>query len=212
MNASNSIKRGPCFKDLTGQTFGLWQVLCQHSITNRGQTLWLCRCQCGKEKAVSGSSLRSGNRGCRSCRHLRHGKIASAEYRSWKHMLYRCNNQRCKSYPDYGGRGITVCDRWLSFEAFHHDMGDKPSPWHSINRIDNNGNYEPGNCEWSTPVEQARNCRHNRLITFRGITQCLSAWEETLGFKRGTLKTRLQTGWPTDVALTTPVRSSAHKS
>jgi hypothetical protein len=106
----------------------------------------------------------------------------SPEYASWKHMRQRCFNPRNRAYKYYGGRGITVCARWRdSFEAFLADMGRRPSPKHSIDRVDNDGNYEPGNCRWATDREQTINSRHARLITHSGLTLCLKDWCTRLG-------------------------------
>jgi hypothetical protein len=122
-------------------------------------------------------------------------------------MLARCRNRRDRRYSDYGGRGITVCARWAqSFPAFFADMGPRPSPQHSIERKDNAGDYEPGNCVWATRKEQQRNTRRNRLLTYRGLTLPAVAWAERIGMNPHTLRDRLRLGWPVAKALTTPIR------
>jgi hypothetical protein len=130
----------------------------------------------------------------------------SPEYRSWRGMKTRCLNTRDHMYPKYGGRGIGICDRWRdSFEAFLADMGPKPTPRHSIERIDNNGNYEPSNCRWATNTEQSRNRRNTRHITHEGETMCISAWAYKAGISVQTLHTRLRNGMPISAALTHPL-------
>lgn len=113
------------------------------------------------------------------------------DYNRWEDMIARCNNPKHAKYPNYGGRGIRVCDRWRKYANFHEDMGLRPSGM-SLDRIDNNGNYEPGNCRWATPQEQARNRRSNVMITIDGETHCLAEWVEILGEPREVLRRRFQ--------------------
>lgn len=145
---------------------------------------------------------------------MKHGLSKTVGYRTWYAMLQRCQNPRNPVFRRYGGRGITVCDRWQSFENFYADMGSRPTPKHSIDRIDNNGNYEPGNCRWATPHEQARNRGDNYLIEWRGETRCLSDWCEVVGLTYSTVKGRLDSGWSVERALTADipehVAGSAH--
>ena len=123
------------------------------------------------------------------------------EYRVWGHMVDRCENPRNDAYEKYGGRGIKVDPKWRSFNRFFADMGPRPSPLHEIDRIDNNGNYAPGNCRWTTVKEQARNRRSNVLIEFGGEKMCKAAWAEKLGITRQSLHVRLKK-WPLEKALT----------
>lgn len=222
MADTHSIARPSRVKDLTGLIFCRWTVL-ERSERKRNGTnmLWLCRCDCGRKSVVSGGSLANGT--SRSCgclqkeitiaRSQTHGKSHTTEYKSWTHIIWRCYNRNCSTYSLYGGRGITVCEQWRnSFEAFYDDMGDKPSRQHSIDRKDNDGHYEPGNCVWATQREQARNRRNNRLLTFDGRAQCIAAWAEELGIQTDTLKRRIYVGWSVERALTTPVRHCATNS
>ena len=130
------------------------------------EIVWLCRCDCGNYVEVPTGSLQSGNTRSCGCLLSTHGhtrcKQRSRTYYSWSSMKQRCANQNTPRYKDYGGRGIRVCNRWLKFENFLEDMGEKPEGYRiSIDRIDNDGNYEPNNCKWSTPKEQASNRRNN---------------------------------------------------
>ncbi len=126
-------------------------------------------------------------------------------------MIKRCGNPNTKQYADYGGRGITVCERWkTSFENFLADMGVKPSPTHSIDRFPNNdGNYEPGNCRWATRAEQCLNRRNNRLISHNNETLPLTVWSDRMGIKREVIADRLNRGWSVFDALTTPLNTAA---
>jgi len=167
--------------EFAGQRFGRLTAVFARA-DRRGEAHWSCVCDCGNEVVVRAGHLRDGS--TRSCGclkneltstrmltqryalkpgHVRRGGSArSREYRSWDAMRARCTNRKCKDFPDYGGRGITVCDHWKSFANFLADMGPKPSPQHSIDRRDNDGNYEPGNCRWATALEQRHNRRDSR--------------------------------------------------
>lgn len=129
------------------------------------------------------------------------------ERNSWGHMRQRCKNPRSRFYADYGGRGISVCERWdRSFDDFYRDMGPKPSPQHSLDRIDNSGNYEPGNCRWATAREQNNNRRDNVLIEAFGESHTAPEWSRRTGIKRTTIECRLKSGMTAEQALLTPVR------
>lgn len=118
-------------------------------------------------------------------------------------MIMRCENPKEKAWKDYGGRGIKVCDRWRdSFEAFLEDMGEPPSRDHCIERVDNNGNYEPSNCIWATMSEQLRNRRNTCFLTAFGETLCVEDWSKRYGIHRNTLKNRLDRGWDIEKAIT----------
>lgn len=125
-------------------------------------------------------------------------------FRIWSHMRERCERPRCRTFHNYGGRGIRVCERWQTFWNFVADMGERPSPSHQLDRIDVNGHYEPGNVRWVTTMEQARNRRTTRLVTFRGETLPLVDWAARAGINRATLRHRLETGWTMERALSAP--------
>jgi hypothetical protein len=136
-----------------------------------------------------------------------HGRSRTPEYCCWQAMIQRCINPHRRGYENYGGRGISVCDRWrTSFENFTADMGPRP-PGHSLDRIDNDGNYEPGNCRWATNTVQLRNRGNNRLVTFNGETLTISEWAEKLNVHKNTLTNRIDRGWSVDDAFTKPVQA-----
>lgn len=139
-----------------------------------------------------------------------HGLSYTAEYRAWQTMRLRCANPKNRAWPDYGGRGIKVCARWLeSVEAFVADMGPKPSPQHELDRIDNDGDYEPSNCRWTTRTENCRNRRSNRTIVFQGRTDTLAGWCERLFLSKNVVRKRLEAGWSAERALCMPTRPKA---
>lgn len=173
--------------DLAGDRFGRLVVVRRAGRSSDRKAMWLCRCDCGREIRTMSRSLRVGlTRSCgcirrevarnaiNSVRPLAHRALTvhgcarqgrkTAEYRVWRNMLTRCRDKNNPTYPYYGGRGISVCSRWSNFEAFLADMGPKPGPGHSfsIDRVNNDGNYEPGNCRWATPQQQAANKRKPR--------------------------------------------------
>lgn len=138
---------------------------------------------------------------------ISHGKTGTPEYWAWTAMHSRCRRKNHPHYGSYGGRGIRVCERWGKFENFLADMGRKPSPEHSLERIDVNGNYEPGNCRWDTWLAQNRNRRNNCVISYRGEQRPQAEWAEIFGMSRSALNMRLNKyGWPIEKALETPVR------
>lgn len=158
--------------DLVGQRFGKLVVIKRAGSDKHWKTLWECQCDCGSPPLiVVGSNLTKGNSkscGCTKREHMSklratHRMFGSPEYNCWHSMLSRCRNPKDRAWHNYGGRGITVCERWLEFENFYADMGPRPSPEHSIDRINNNGNYEPGNCRWATRQEQNVNRRTTHM-------------------------------------------------
>ncbi len=205
MAENNSTQNYSSRTDLIGKQFGRWTVLRKTEI-RKSRCYWQCLCDCGMEVEVDGKELRIGrSNSCIRCRNRTHGKVTAPEYMTWKRMRGRCNNTAHKDYRHYGGRGIHVCQEWDSFETFYHDMGLMPSPLHTLERIDNSGNYEPDNCRWATRKEQARNTRRNRLLTFNGITQSVPEWSDETGIPQKILHTRLIAGWTVEEALMHPV-------
>jgi hypothetical protein len=197
-------------KDFVPETFGRLTTLgpkFQLPIRNRNKhnkrkPFQVCECSCGEVKVVQCRHLRSG--GTQSCgclsdqKKTKHGLRKFAEYSVWFNMKSRCLNSRNKRYQDYGGRGIRVCERWLDSDNgltnFIADMGPRPSDKHTIDRIDNDGDYCPENCRWATGFEQSRNKRTNAMLTHNGKTQCITDWAEELGISRSTLRGRLKSG------------------
>lgn len=170
-----------------------------------------CYCECGTVKwYLSRNVFKEKSRSCgclqrEAASKKTHGLIHTPEYNSWSLMKDRCLNQKSPKYHNYGGRGISVCDRWrTSFENFYADMGPKPSPKHSIDRINNNGNYESGNCRWATQLEQCSNQRKNRLITFRERTLTISQWSRETGVSGNTIARRIAKGLTVEMALLCP--------
>jgi hypothetical protein len=137
-----------------------------------------------------------------------HGKSKTAIYAVWRGMWERCTKPDARSYKNYGGRGIKVCERWESFDNFLSDMGERP-PLHTIERIDNDGDYEPGNCRWATRKEQNRNKRQNRLIEHDGVVMCLVEWAERFGLRSDALRRRMDVqGMSFAEAISAPMRYS----
>lgn len=140
------------------------------------------------------------------------GKLRNQGYGAFAQMLHRCNNPKHSHYNYYGGRGIKVCDEWnhvSKFPAFIAYMGNRPSPKHSIDRINNDGNYEPGNVRWVTRKEQMRNTRRTRFLTFNGVTLCVTDWAERYKLKPEVIYRRLSRGWPVENALSAPIGAQA---
>jgi len=191
--------------DLTGNRFGMLVVLFEDGRTNDGKIKWRCQCDCGKTHSVSGKHLRKKSIkscGCDRGKGLRtHGLSHTQAHKHWIAMLVRCNSPNRSRWKDYGGRGITVCDRWVeSFENFYADMGDPPVGY-TLDREDNEKSYSPDNCRWATAKTQGRNRRNNRLIEFQGCTKTLAEWAESLGVTSTTLKYRIDKGWDLEKAL-----------
>lgn len=174
---------------------------------------WRCRCECGNEFIADGNCIRRGSAtscGCDNSEKLCDHGMSKPEHPQhwawivWSGMRRRCYTVSDSAYNRYGGRGIKICDAWLeSVRQFYADMGDRPTPKHTIERIDNNGNYEPGNCVWATRAEQTENQRSTKLLTFQGESLSISKWARRLGISRRTLSRRIASGWTVEQALHT---------
>ena len=203
--------------NLTGQRFGRLTVLTRAENNKRGNTQWLCQCDCGEKRIVLGTELRGGR--TRSCGCLRterlikatrkHGASKTRLYSIYHDMLRRCYDCENKRFSDYGGRGIKVCEEWKndfsSFQlwALSHGYAEDLS----IDRIDVNGDYSPGNCRWITMKEQACNKRTNHYINYHGKTKTIAQWERDLNFPVDVIRQRLNRHhWSVEKALTTPPR------
>lgn len=191
--------------ELTGKKVGRWTVV-DKIFVKKGRTDWLCECECGEIKIVSGAALSRGSTqscGCYRDEKLSesrktHGLSKTKEYQAWNHMIQRCENQNDISYQFYGARGIEVCKRWReSFENFLEDVGFAPTPKHSIDRIDVNGNYEPNNVQWASSKAQQNNKTNNRIIDLNDGAgpMTFNQQAERLGIPRDRVKMRLLLGW-----------------
>jgi hypothetical protein len=209
------------FQDLTGLKFGMVTVQSFYGIKQRskprgsstnGNSLWECLCECGKNFITQGDCLKRINHiscGCYknqlvSLRTKTHGLSYrgghntpfKSEYTTWVEIRQRCRNPKSTAYKNYGGRGIKICDRWQDFENFFADMGQKPTPNHCIERIDNDGDYTPENCKWATRMEQARNTRKNIYLTIEGVKKPFSQLVSESGVKYMTAFSRYRKGLP----------------
>lgn len=200
-------------RDITGRVFGrLTPIKPLYSLPNRG-VFWQCRCDCGKEAIVQAAKLRNGHTrscGCAKAKHGHSGNGAdvkpSPTYASWKMMLARCFQPSSPAFKHYKKRGITVCDRWLKFENFLADMGERPDG-RSLDRWpDNDGNYAPGNCRWATKREQANNRITNNVFRYKGKDYTLAELSRHTGQSKETLRVRLVRpgGWDVKDAVETP--------
>ena len=202
-------------EDLTGKKFNRLTVIKRVENSKNGATRWLCKCDCGNETIVRRDHLLNNeiySCGCYqrefvSKNRLKHGcSHRTRLYSIWATMIQRCSDIKCNAYKDYGLRGISVCNKWKNFvnfqewalnNGYHNDL--------SIDRIDNNGNYEPNNCRWCDRITQANNKRNNHYIIYNGETKTIAQWALLVGLKHSTLQVRLKRGWSIEKALLEPL-------
>lgn len=200
----------PPLVDRAGLVYGRLTAVSRAGSSRLGEATWNCICECGTHRVILGSSLGSGaTKGC-GCLSFKHGHTSggssTVEHIAWTSMRARCTRPSHAGYARYGGRGISICSRWMdSFASFFLDMGPRPSPEHSIDRIDNDGNYEPSNCRWATRREQGNNRKGNVWLSSGGLTKTKAQWSRHLGGNRNLIDIRLSAGWTKEDALTTPV-------
>ena len=198
--------------DMVGQKIGRLLVLAPYGIDRQRKATFICVCECGTFKVIPGKKLRRGRKscGCLIGKTTKHGHTVggrwSSEYGSWAAMMKRCYDPKNDNYKYYGERGIRVNIRYHDFRNFLADLGKKPTPQYTLDRISQTGHYEPGNLHWATMKDQARNTSRNRLLTYNGETKPLVEWAEKMGLKQGTLRARIfDYGWSIDLALTIPL-------
>ena len=201
--------------NLIGERFGNLIVIKRLENNKYNRSQWLCLCDCGKQKIISGNSLQTNKTKSCGCLRFKHGhtkyKISSKTFSAWDSMKQRCENPLHKSYKNYGGRGITICSRWTEpdgrgFKNFLEDIGEIPKGY-ELDRINNNklkNGYSPKNCRLSTRKEQARNRRSNHLIPYKGKEICIAEASEITGIHKATIRRRLAAGWTPEEALTIP--------
>lgn len=186
-----------------GQIFGNLTIIKPRAENRKYAYYHLCRCVCGTEKMILSSNVELGKTKSCGCaarkatgeRARTHGMSKTSEYQTWNRMWSRCTNPVVDRYPQYGGRGISVCKDWESFENFYRDMGDRPSPRHSIGRKDNDGNYCKDNCRWETPDQQSSNTSRSVFIEHLGERLTISQWAKKLGMSQYLIRSRLSLGW-----------------
>ena len=196
-NLKSTVKAGQKFNKLTAIKF-------DYKDKHRN-CYWLFRCDCGKEKVICINNVKTGHTKSCGCLYkginTKHGMTKTRTFKSWHSMKNRCLNKKATGYNYWGGRGITIHPRWITFENFYEDMGEMPEG-KSLDRIDNNGNYTPKNCKWSNSKEQNNNTRRNHFLTYKNKTLTVSQWAEELGIKRDSIYLRLSRGWSIEKALT----------
>ena len=200
-----------------GQRFGRLTAIRFIEKRFRSHEIWEFKCDCGSLKNLFVNNVKRNTKSCGCLKHecliqrnkeklSTHKLTNTSIHRAWASMKSRCLNKNHKSYSSYGGRGINVCNRWMIFENFYQDMGERPSKNHSLDRVDNNGDYTPENCRWADRYQQQSNRRTNHYITFSGETMTIAQWSRKLQINTKTLATRILTlKWSYEDALTTPI-------
>ena len=210
--------------DIAGQKFGRLLVVSQVSIPGRGKAHWNCTCDCGNHCVVSGVNLRRGRTKSCGCLHRERAKVLhlTRDYTTsqrrgthqqsrtrlhniWSKIIDRCTNENRPDYRRYGGRGIKMHKPWMeSFVVFRDAVGQPPSSGHTLDRIDNDGHYEPGNVRWVTFTQQNRNRSNNRRYQHDGLTLTAAEWSERTGINQATIRKRIESGWPVEEAISKP--------
>lgn len=207
--------------DMTGKRFGRWTVLERDCLEKRN-AYWICRCDCGNYGIVRGDELRDGRSGSCGCLHseIMHEKLADMRkqgmgcthrlsnarlFNIWSQMKARCYNKNAPNYHNYGGRGIAICEEWLAdFQSFYDwAVSNGYSDDLTIDRINNNGNYEPSNCRWATNTEQGENRRTSVILTYNGESHCINEWARITGIPAHVIAKRIKKGWSVEQTLTT---------
>lgn len=198
--------------DLSGRRFGRLTVQAEAGRNAKKGVMWQCLCDCGNTTVVASTNLIQGHTQSCGCLHreqnITHGATDTKLYGVWINVKTRCNNPRNRAYPQYGGRGIRLCEEWESFQNFQNwAIKSGYVDGLTLDRIDVNGNYSPENCRWVDMKTQQNNRRNNHVIEFNGVRKTLSEWSEATGLSSSTLRTRLSIlGWPIERALTEPLR------
>jgi len=199
------------YKNIIGQRFGRLKVVSfSHKDKSKKHSFFFCKCDCGNEKVVCSDNLKKGDTKSCGClqkeltgkRFTTHGMSRSSIYHRWQNMVNRCLKNSDPAYKNYGGRGITVCDRWLKFENFYEDTKKGYKKDLTLDRINNNENYEKSNCCWATRKEQQQNTRRTIKIEYKNQKMCLKDWSKKLGIKYECLWYRLNNGWDIERAFT----------
>lgn len=206
MRTAKPRNRARVLPSIIGKRYGLLTILDERRIKKGlGKSKFdvLGLCTCGVKKWVEERSVRRGLvKSCGRCANKTHGMSKTPEYAVWRSMLARCLNPKHYAYANYGGRGITVCERWKDFNNFFHDMGQQPFKGASIERVNNMRGYTKSNCTWANAAAQNRNRRSNRLLTIDGETKTLIEWAEQSGIRHNTISYRIKHGWSVKDAIT----------
>lgn len=203
--------------DATGMRFGRLTVIERAGSNKKGNAVWLCLCDCGRYTKVRGNSLRNGQTQSCGClaketlgnRKMTHGGTKDSLYTIWKSMKQRCDNSMNPAFKNYGGRGIAVCKEWHDYDSFRKwALQSGYSQGLEIDRVDNNGDYEPDNCRWVTRKANCNNQRRNVTISYNGRTQTATQWAEELGIKQATILWRCRHWKDAEKILFTPVNGA----
>jgi hypothetical protein len=204
------IKKGNRFRDLTNIRFGKLIAIKPIKKSYDTKYYWECICDCGKTKVIMSSNLVRGISTTCGCGKIKIGEITTKHgmtktriFKIWAGVRKRCTNPRCKSYNHYGGRGIKISDKWNNFMDFYNDMKEGYADNLSLDRINPNGNYEPGNCRWATQKTQSRNRRNNHIIEYKSESKTLAEWSEISKVPSNAIKYRIQNGWDIGKAIFT---------